>query len=93
MKDRPKWRKKTKKHLDSTAINGKFYDAKTGKEIKGKKVIGHQNETWREYQDNPANHTKTRKQVIDDYNDINNLGYEDATQSSIDGGTFKGIEN
>ncbi len=39
LKDRPKWRKKTKKQLDSTTINGKFYDAKTGKEIKRVKKL------------------------------------------------------
>ncbi|WP_276529210.1 RHS repeat domain-containing protein [Tenacibaculum maritimum] len=94
LRRRPNWRKKTKTDLDATAINGKFYDAKTGKEITGKKVIGHQNQTWKEYQEaNRNNSNLTRKDVIDDYNDINNLGYEDATQSAIDGGTFKGLEN
>ena len=93
LRRRPKWRKKTKDALDARAIDGKFYDHKTGKEIKGKKVIGHQNgKTWRKYQDDPSNLTKTREQVIEDYNKLENLGYECATQSSIDGGTLKGIE-
>ncbi|WP_164998686.1 hypothetical protein [Flavobacterium sp. 140616W15] len=54
-------------------------------------MIGHK-ESWRNYPDDPVNHTKTRKQVADDYNNIDNLGYECATQSSIDSGTFKGLE-
>jgi RHS repeat-associated protein len=93
---RPKWSSKTKEYLDANNpkdANGNFIDVKTGKAILGKKVIGHQNESWREYQDNPANRNKTRKQVIDDYNNVDNLGYESATQSAIDGGTNKGLEN
>jgi RHS repeat-associated protein len=94
LRRRPKWRKKTKTDLEATSINGKFYDAKTGKEIKGDKVIGHQKQTWKEYQEaNRDNPDLTRADVINDYNDINNLGYEDATQSAIDGGTFNGLEN
>ncbi len=58
-----------------------------------KEVIGHQGVTWREYQDNPANHSKTRKQVIDDYNDISNLGYEYASSNSSNGARTKGLEN
>jgi RHS repeat-associated protein len=95
LQTRPKWRKSTIDYLkeNSPMKNGKYIDVKTGKVIEGKNVIGHQNESWKEYQDNPANHNKTRAQVINDYNNVDNLGYEDATQSAIDGGKFKGNEN
>ena len=93
---RPKWRKSTLDHLEINSpkdINGNYIDVKTGKPITGKKHIGHQNESWREYQDNPANWKKTRKEVIDDYNDVDNLGYESASSNSSRGAKTKGKEN
>jgi RHS repeat-associated protein len=95
LRKRPKWRKSTKDHLNAhnPKRNGKFVDVKTGKVITGKKAIGHQGETWREYQDNPANRNKTRKQVSDDYNNVKNLGYEDASTNSSNGARSKGLEN
>ena len=96
LRRRPKWSKKTKMDLEAKAKkrNGNYVDIKTDKEITGKKVIGHQKQTWKEYQEaNKNNPNLTREQVIKDYNDISNLGYEDAIQSSKDGGTFNGLEN
>lgn len=79
----------------SNIVNGKYIDQKTGKPIEGDKVIGHKEKSWREYQeehmfDDPP---ITRKKVIEDYNDINNLGYEDSKSSSSDGGKYKGHEH
>ena len=97
LRRRPKWSKKTKKHLKENSrkdAQGRYIDVKTGKPIEpGNEVIGHQEVTWREYQDNPENHNKTREQVIKDYNDINNLGYEDASSNSSNGAKTKGLEN
>lgn len=87
--------KKIYDELHKTALrdeNGKIIDVKTGFST-DKPVIGHQNETWREYQDNPKNHNKTRAQVIEDYNNIKNLGFEDASSNSSNGAKTKGLEN
>jgi hypothetical protein len=59
---RPKWRKSTIEYLEKNSpkdANGNYIDVKTGKPITGEKHIGHQNESWREYQDNPAKQDKT----------------------------------
>lgn len=96
LQKRPKWWKKTKKHLDENSpkdANGNFIDAKTGRPITGQKAIGHKDESWREYQDNPANHGKTREQVCKDYNNVDNLGYEDSSNNSSIGAKTKGLEN
>jgi uncharacterized protein RhaS with RHS repeats len=94
---RPKWQKSTKEHLEANnpkTADGKFIDVKTQKPIEpGNEVIGHQGQSWREYQEDLANLTKTRKQVIADYNDVNNLGFENKTSSSSDGGKLKGHEH
>ena len=93
---RPKWRQSTRDYLDKNNpkdANGNFIDVKTGLPITGKKHIGHQKESWREYQDNPANRNKTREQVIDDYNNVKNLGYESASSNSSNGAKTKGLEN
>jgi len=93
---RPKWRQSTRDELDSRpkAPDGRNVDVKTRQPIEpGNEVIGHQNQSWREYQENPANLQKTRAQVIEDYNDVGNLGYEDKTKSSSDGGRLKGHEH
>ncbi|KGN81810.1 hypothetical protein HW49_03735 [Porphyromonadaceae bacterium COT-184 OH4590] len=87
---RPKWRKKTYEYLyenNPKTEDGKYISVKTQKIIEpGNEVIGHQNQSWREYQEAPENQTKTRKQVIEDYNDVTNLGFEDKRESSSDGG-------
>jgi hypothetical protein len=97
LRKRPKWLKSTKDYLDQNNPKdkqGRFIDVKTGKPIpKGKEAIGHQKETWREYQDNPANHSKNREQVIKDYNNVNNLGYEHRSSNSSNGAKSKGLEN
>ena len=96
LQKRPKWWKKTKTHLAKNSpkdANGNYLDAKTGLPITGEIAIGHQSETWREYQDNPANHGKTRAQVCKDYNNVNNLGYEDSSTNSSNGAKTKGLEN
>ncbi|MCS4304102.1 hypothetical protein [Chryseobacterium sp. BIGb0232] len=36
--------------------DGKYLDAKTGLPIEpGNEIVGHQNQSWREYQEDPAN--------------------------------------
>ena len=93
---RPKFRQSTKDYLNKNNpkdANGNFIDVKTGKPIIGEKNIGHQQTTWREYQDNKANWTKTRKEVVDDYNDTRNLGYESASSNKSNGAKTKGLEN
>ena len=94
---RPKWRKKTYEYLyenNPKTEDGKYISVKTQKIIEpGNEVIGHQNQSWREYQEAPENQTKTRKQVIEDYNDVTNLGFEDKRESSSDGGKYKGCEH
>ncbi|WP_185963114.1 GH-E family nuclease [Flavobacterium gawalongense] len=94
LQTRPKWWKSTIDHLDANTpkdANGNFIDAKTLKPITGKKHIGHQNVTWRQYQENPENWLKTRDQVIKDYNDISNLGYESGSSNSSHGAKTKGL--
>lgn len=95
LRRRPKWTKATKDYLkeNSPMEDGKYIDVKTGEKIEGTPVIGHQNESWREYQENPANHAKKRDQVIKDYNNVDNLGYENAKSSSSDGGRLRGHEH
>lgn len=44
-------------------------------------------------QDNPANHNKTRAEVIADYNNVDNLGFESASSNSSNGARTKGLEN
>ncbi|MDR2399887.1 MAG: RHS repeat-associated core domain-containing protein, partial [Endomicrobium sp.] len=94
---RPKWRQSVIDQLNMTnpkTADGKFVDVKTGKPIEpGNEVIGHQHQSWREYQEDPTSAQKTRSQVIDDYNDVSNLGYEDKSSSSSDGGRLKGHEH
>jgi HNH/ENDO VII superfamily nuclease with conserved GHE residues len=93
---RPKWRQSTIDYLNAhnpKDANGNFIDVKTGKPILGEKHIGHQDVSWREYQDNPANRNKTRQQVIDDYNNVSNLGYESGPDNSSNGAKTKGLEN
>ncbi len=89
--------RKTKEHFRKNSTkdsNGNYLDVKTRKTITpGQEVIGHQQVTWREYQDNAKNHTKTRQQVIDNYNDISNLGCEDTSSNSNNGARTKGLEN
>jgi len=36
---------------------------------------------------------KIRQEVIDDYNDLSNLGFEDKRESSSDGGKYRGYEH
>jgi hypothetical protein len=36
---------------------------------------------------------KTRQQVIDDYNNVENLGYESGSSNSSNGARTKGLEN
>ncbi|REC59784.1 hypothetical protein DRF65_23930 [Chryseobacterium pennae] len=94
---RPKWRKDTMDDLKKNSpknADGKYLDAKTGLPIEpGNEIVGHQNQSWREYQEDPANAKKTRAQVIEDYNKLSNLGFEDSTSSSSDGGKFRGHEH
>lgn len=52
-----------------------------------------QNQSWREYQEATENQNKTRREVIDDYNDLSNLGFEDKRESSSDGGKYRGYEH
>ena len=52
-----------------------------------------QNQSWREYQEATENQNKTRREVIDDYNDLSNLGFEDKRESSSDGGKYRGNEH
>jgi hypothetical protein len=54
---------------------------------------GDQNQFWREYQEATENQNKTRREVIDDYNDLSNLGFEDKRESSSDGGKYRGYEH
>lgn len=54
---------------------------------------GDQNQSWREYQEATENQNKTRREVIDDYNDLSNLGFEDKRESSSDGGKYRGYEH
>lgn len=54
---------------------------------------GDQNQSWREYQEATENQNKTRREVIDDYNDLSNLGFEDKRKSSSDGGKYRGYEH
>jgi hypothetical protein len=56
-----------------------------GNPIDGKPDIGHK-ESWFDYQNNTKNHTKTRDQVIDDYNDPLNLQYEIPSNNRSNGG-------
>ena len=93
---RPKWWKKTYDYLKRTSNvdeDGNYIDKKTGLPIYDEPVIGHQKESWREYQDNPANHNKTRAEVIADYNNVDNLGFESASSNSSNGARTKGLEN
>nr|WP_236013576.1 RHS repeat-associated core domain-containing protein [Capnocytophaga bilenii] len=94
---RPKWRKETKDYLyenSEKTEDGKYISAKTGKPIEpGDEIIGHQNQSWREYQEATENQNKTRREVIDDYNDLSNLGFEDKRESSSDGGKYRGYEH
>ena len=94
---RPKWRKETKDYLyenSEKTEDGKYISAKTGNPIEpGNEIIGHQNQSWREYQEATENQNKTRKEVIDDYNDLSNLGFEDKRESSSDGGKYRGYEH
>ncbi len=94
---RPKWRKETKDYLYENSPkteDGKYISAKTNKPIEpGDEIIGHQNQSWREYQEATENQNKTRKEVIDDYNDLSNLGFEDKKESSSDGGKYRGYEH
>ena len=94
---RPKWRKETKDYLyenSEKTEDGKYISAKTHKPIEpGDEIIGHQNQSWREYQEATENQNKTRKEVIDDYNDLSNLGFEDKRESSSDGGKYRGYEH
>ena len=59
----------------------------------GDEIIGHQNQSWREYQEATEKQNKTRREVIDDYNDLSNLGFEDKRESSSDGGKYRGYEH
>jgi hypothetical protein len=96
LRTRPKWRQSTIDYLNANSLKdakGHFLDAKTQKPISGKKHIGHLYESWREYQDNPANWNKTRQQVVNDYNDVTNLGYENGPTNSSNGAKTKGLEN
>lgn len=54
---------------------------------------GDQNQSCREYQEATENQNKTRREVIDDYNDLSNLGFEDKRKSSSDGGKYRGYEH
>ncbi len=96
LQTRPKWRKSTLEYLEKNSpkdANGNYIDAKTGLPITSQKHIGHLYESWREYQDNPSNHGKTREQVINDYNNVENVGYQDGSTNSSDGARTKGLEN
>ena len=85
---RPKWWKKIKKTVYDRApknSKGQYIDEETLKPT-DEPVIGLKNETWYEYQENKANWKKTRKEVIKDYNNTDNLQIEDFTNNSRKGG-------
>ena len=67
-------RKMTKETVRANALktkDGRYIDPNTKKPIeKGQEVFGHKKgKEWKKYQKDPANQTKTRKEVLDDQND------------------------
>ena len=80
--NRVKLQKGTKEQIKDAAPktkDGRYIDPNTGKPIeKGQEVFGHRKgKEWHRYKKDPANQSKTRKEVIKDQNDPKKYQIED----------------